>query len=129
MKKMYSEFVAFIFSGNLILIAVAFVLGILVKQVIDSFVNDIVNPIIGVIVGKPEFTNTLEIGDGVIKYGSFITVLINLVITGLVLFGIVKAYEAYRARKKASGEEDEAATEDIELLREIRDLLATQRGQ
>jgi large conductance mechanosensitive channel len=129
MKKMYSEFVAFIFSGNLILIAVAFVLGILVKQVIDSFVNDIVNPIIGVIVGKPEFTNTLEIGDGVIKYGSFITVLINLVITGLVLFGIVKAYEAYRARKKASGEEDEAATEDIELLREIRDLLAAQRGE
>ena len=129
MKKMYSEFVAFIFSGNLILIAVAFVLGILVKQVIDSFVNDIVNPIIGVIVGKPEFTNTLEIGDGVIKYGSFITVLINLVITGLVLFFIVKAYEAYRARKKAAGEEDEAATEDIELLREIRDLLSAQRGQ
>ena len=129
MKKMWNEFVAFIFSGNLILIAVAFVLGILTKQVIDSFVNDIVNPIIGIFVGKPEFTNTLEIGDGVIKYGSFLTVLVNLLITGLVLFFIVKAYDAYRARKKASGEEDEAATEDIELLREIRDLLATQRGQ
>ncbi len=55
--------------------------------------------------------------------------LINLLITGLVLFFIVKAYDAYRARKKAAGEEDEAATEDIELLREIRDLLAAQRGQ
>ena len=129
MKKMWNEFVAFIFSGNLILIAVAFVLGILTKQVIDSFVNDIVNPIIGIFVGKPEFTNTLEIGDGVIKYGSFLTVLVNLLITGLVLFFIVKAYDAYRARKKASGEEDEEVSEDTELLREIRDLLAAQRGQ
>ena len=129
MKKMWNEFVAFIFSGNLILIAVAFVLGILTKQVIDSFVADIVNPFIGIFVGKPEFTNTLTIGDGVIRYGAFITVLINLLITGLVLFFIVKAYDTYRARKQASGEEDEPASEDIALLREIRDLLAAQRGQ
>jgi large conductance mechanosensitive channel len=125
---MWNDFVAFIFSGNLILIAVAFVLGVLTKQVIDSFVNDIVNPIIAIFVGKPSFDNTLEINDAVIKWGSFVTVLINLVITGLVLFFIVKAYEAYRARKKASGEEDEAPTEDIELLREIRDLLSAQRN-
>lgn len=129
MKKMWNEFVAFIFSGNLILIAVAFVLGILTKQVIDSFVADIVNPFIGIFVGKPEFTNTVTIGDGVIRYGSFLTVLVNLLITGLVLFFIVKAYDAYRARKQASGEEDEPASEDIALLREIRDLLAAQRSQ
>lgn len=129
MKKMWNEFVAFIFSGNLILIAVAFVLGILTKQVIDSFIQDIVNPIIGAVVGKPEFNNTIALGDGVIQVGSFLTVLVNLVITGLVLFFIVKVYDAYRARKQASGEEDEPASEDIALLREIRDLLATNRQQ
>jgi large-conductance mechanosensitive channel len=49
-------------------------------------------------------------------------------ITGLALFLLVKAYDTYRARKKAAGEEPEAVTEDVELLREIRDLLAARQS-
>ena len=105
MKKLWKEFVAFIMTGNVLMLAVAFVMGGLTKKVIDDFVAFIINPIIGAIVGKPDFSNTLKLGKGVIQYGSFINTVINLVITGLVLFLIVKMYDAYQNRKRAAGEE------------------------
>ena len=120
MKQLWKDFVAFIMTGNVLMLAVAFVMGGLTKKVIDDFVADIVNPVIGAIVGKPEFSNTLKIGKGVLLYGAFANTVINLVITGLVLFLIVKAYESYTVRKKASGEaEPEQPDESIELLRQI----------
>lgn len=119
MKKYLKEFVAFIMTGNVLMLAVAFVMGGLTKKVIDDFVAYIINPIIGAIVGKPEFSNTLEIGKGIIQYGSFANTLINLVITGLVLFLIVKTYDAYRSRKAAAGEEPEEPSEEVVLLRRI----------
>ena len=126
-KKYWKEFVAFIMTGNVLMLAVAFVMGGLTKKVIDDFVAFIVNPIIGAIVGKPEFSNTLKIGKGVIQYGSFINTVINLVITGLVLFLIVKVYDSYQNRKRAAGEEvaGEEPDEQVMLLREIRDALVT----
>ncbi len=125
MKKLWKEFVAFIMTGNVLMLAVAFVMGGLTKKVIDDFVAFIINPIIGAIVGKPEFSNTLKLGKGVIQYGSFINTVINLAITGLVLFLIVKMYDAYQNRKRAAGEEGAGTEPDeqVMLLREIRDAL------
>ena len=125
MKKYWKEFVAFVMTGNVLMLAVAFVLGGLTKKVIDDFVTYIINPIIGAIVGKPEFSNTLKLGKGLIQYGAFINTVINLVITGAVLFLIVKVYDAYQTRKREAGEESAAAEPDeqVMLLREIRDAL------
>ena len=125
MKNLWKEFVAFIMTGNVLMLAVAFVMGGLTKKVIDDFVAFIINPIIGAIAGKPSFSNTFKIGKGVIQYGSFINTVINLVITGLVLFVIVKAYDAYQDRKREAGEESAAdePDEQVMLLREIRDAL------
>jgi len=123
MQKYWKEFVAFIMTGNVLMLAVAFVLGGLTKKVIDDFVSYIINPIIGAIVGKPEFSNTLKIGKGVIQYGAFINTVINLAITGAVLFLVVKTYDAYRARKAAAGEEPEEPTEEVVLLRRIATVL------
>jgi large conductance mechanosensitive channel len=122
-KKVWQEFLAFIMTGNVLMLAVAFILGGATKAVVDSFVANIVQPIIGAIVGKPTFDNTFKIGDGVISYGAFITAVINLVIIGAVLFLIVKAYDTYRERRKASGDEPESPTEEIVLLRRIADAL------
>jgi len=127
MKRLWKDFVGFIMTGNVLMLAVAFILGGATKAVVDSFVKNVVQPIIGAIVGKPEFSNTLKLGKGVISYGQFFTDVLNLVIIGAVLFGIVKLYEAYQARKKAAGEELEEPGEDVVLLREIRDLLAASR--
>ena len=125
MKAMWKEFVAFVMTGNVLMLAVAFVMGGLTKQVIDDFVKFIVNPLIGAIVGKPEFSNILKLGKGEIQYGFFINTVINLVITGLVLFVIVKAYEGYQNRKREAGEASSAdePDEQVMLLREIRDAL------
>jgi large conductance mechanosensitive channel len=125
MKNLWKEFVTFIMTGNVLMLAVAFVMGGLTKKVIDDFVAFIVNPIIGAIVGKPEFTNTLKIGKGLIQYGAFVNTVINLVITGLVLFLIVKAYDGYQNRKREAGEESasDQPDEQVMLLREIRDAL------
>ena len=122
-KKYWKEFVSFIMTGNVLMLAVAFVMGGLTKTVIDGFVNDIVKPILGAVVGKPELTNTLTIGKGVVRYGDFITILINLVITGAALFLIVKAYDAYQARKPKDEEGPEAIGEEIVLLRRIAEVL------
>lgn len=125
MKKYWAEFVAFVMSGNVLMLAVAFVMGGLTKKVIDDFVAFIINPIIGAIVGKPEFSNTLKLGKGLIQYGAFINTVINLLITGLVLFLIVKVYDGYQNRKREAGEEaaGEEPDEQVMLLREIRDAL------
>ncbi len=119
-KKMWQDFVKFIMTGNLIMLAVAFILGGATKAVIDSFVADIVNPIIGVIVGKPQFNNTIEIGNGVLQIGFFITAVINLVILGFELFLLVKAYDKFQQNK-----EEEAPSAEVQLLTEIRDSLAS----
>ncbi|MBI3256612.1 MAG: MscL family protein [Actinobacteria bacterium] len=67
-KSIWNDFVAFIMTDNVLMLAVAFVMGGLTKKVIDDFVAFIINPFIGAIVGKPEFSNTLKIGEGVIQY-------------------------------------------------------------
>jgi large conductance mechanosensitive channel len=123
-KKYWKEFVGFVMTGNVLMLAVAFVMGGLTKKVIDDFVGYIINPVIGAIVGKPDFSNTLKIGKGVIQYGAFINTLINLLITGAVLFLIVKAYDTYRERKAAAGEEPETPSEEVVLLRRIADAIA-----
>jgi len=123
---MFKEFKEFLMKGNLLEIAVGLILALKFKDVIDSFTNGIISPIIGAIVGKPSFGDaTFDIGDGVIRYGDFINVLITFVITGFVLFLIVKLYNRVLEMSKRRGQDDEVTEpgEDVLLLRDIRDSL------
>ncbi len=61
MKNFLKEFKEFIATGNLVELAVAFILALAIKQVIDAFMNSVVNPLIGAIVGKPNLDNFLTI--------------------------------------------------------------------
>jgi large conductance mechanosensitive channel len=120
---MFEDFKKFILKGNLVTIAVAFVLGVAFAAVVTSFTDDIVMAIIGAIVGKPNFNSlTLEIGDGVIYYGRFLTALVNFAIIGFVLFLIIRAYEK-AAKRMGLLKDDADGPTDNELLAEIRDLL------
>lgn len=124
---MLQEFKTFIMKGNLVEIAVGLILALKFKDVTDAFVNGIISPIIGAIFGVPSFKDkTLEIGDGVLMYGAFIDAVIAFVIVGFVLFLIVKAYNAAKAR--LASEPDAEVPDDIALLRDIRDLLQAQRS-
>lgn len=121
---MLKEFKEFIMEGDLVTIAVGLILALKFKDVVDSLTEHIINPIIGAIFGKPNFNSlTLGIGDAEIMYGSFITVLISFIIVGFVLFMIVKAYNAAKARFEKPAVESDETSEEVVLLREIRDSL------
>ena len=121
---MLEEFKKFIMKGNLIEIAVGLILALKFTDVVNSFVDGIISPIIGAVFGAPSFKDkTLEIGDGVLLYGAFIDALIAFVITGFVLFMIVKAYNKAKDLRRATPEAEDDTPDDIALLREIRDTL------
>lgn len=122
---MIQEFKDFINRGNLVDIAVAFVLGLALAALINVFVGRVVNPIIGLIFKTAGLDNWLTFGDvdpatGVAagSVGAFIGAIINFLIVAFVMFLVVKAYNKMRAAQ------DEAAPSDeIVLLTEIRDSL------
>ncbi len=124
---MLNEFKSFIMKGNLVTLAVAFILGAEFSKVVTSFTQDIVQSFIAAIVGKASFNDlTFELGNGVVKYGSFLTALLNFVIIGFVVFLIVKAYDKMQAARGVV--EAEEGPNEADLLAEIRDLLKAQRS-
>ncbi len=127
MKNMLDEFKSFIMKGNLVTLAVAFILGAEFSKVVTSFTRDIVQSFIAAIVGKASFNDlTVELGNGVVRYGSFLTALLNFVIIGFVVFLIVKAYDKMQAARGVV--EAEEGPNEADLLAEIRDLLKAQRS-
>jgi large conductance mechanosensitive channel len=123
---LWSDFKKFIMQGDLVSVAVAFILGLAFKTVVDSLVNNVIMPIVGIIVGKPSFDDlTLGIGDGVIRYGLFINALINFLIIGATLFVIVRVYEKMKSLRSPA--EKAADPSELEVLVEIRELLRSQQ--
>ena len=125
---MLKEFKEFAFGGNLIEMAVALVMALAVKDLVQALIENVLTPIIAAIAGQPDFsTLAIDVGEAAIAYGSFRNARITFVsIAAEVFFCVIKPYNGYKA-KIASGEEpppDEAPPEDIVLLREIRDSLA-----
>jgi large conductance mechanosensitive channel len=125
-SNLWADFKKFIMQGDLVAVAVAFIIGLAFKTVVDSLVNDIIMPFIGAIVGKPSFGDlTLGVGDGIIRYGSFINAIINFLIIAATLFVIVRVYEKMKnLRSPAEKAEDPS---ELDVLTEIRDLLRQQQ--
>ena len=97
MQGVWKEFKEFAFKGNLVDLAVAFVLGLAITAVVQSIVNDVIMPIIAAIVGKQSFEDlAFDIGDASITYGNLINALIYFLIVAWVLFLIVKAVNKLR---------------------------------
>jgi large conductance mechanosensitive channel len=115
---MLKEFKEFINRGNLIDIAVAFVMGLAFAAVITSLTNDIINPIIAKIFSVDDLANWV-VED--IRIGAFLVAVINFLIVAFVMFLVVKAYN----RMRAETEVVEEPTEEVVLLREIRDGVAS----
>jgi large conductance mechanosensitive channel len=98
---MLKEFRDFLTRGNLIELAVAFVLGVAFAAVIAALVENLLTPLIAAIFGEPDFAGlTFTINDSTFTYGAFINALIAfLLVAAAVFFVVVKPYNAYRARK------------------------------
>ncbi len=120
-----NEFKTFLMQGNLVLLAVAFVIGTAFAALVGAFVTDWVTPIIGAIFGgKGPFAElNFKANGSVFTYGHFIDALITFVAIALaVFFFVVKPYQAYMARRRPA-EEAVELTPEQQLLTEIRDLL------
>lgn len=126
---MFKEFREFVLRGNVVDLAVAVVIGAAFGAVVTAFVEDFITPLIAAIGGQPDFSDLrFTINDSVFRYGHFINAVLSfLIIAAVIFFVIVKPLNALAARRKR-GEvpEPEAQPEDVQLLTEIRDLLAAQ---
>lgn len=126
MKNFVREFKDFISTGNMVELAVAFILGLAIKSVIDAFIAGVANPVIGAIVGRPNLDDALTFtvrkgtsNESTISFGVVLTQILSLLIVGLVLFLMVKAYNKMRKPLPVV----EAGPSELELLAQIRDEL------
>lgn len=130
--SMVSEFKEFINRGNVVDLAVAVVLGAAFGAVVTSFVDNVLMQVIAAVGGEPDFSSlVIDIGDGQIRYGAFLTAVVSFLIIAWAVFLVVKAInkmQTMRMRGATPVEEEPAPTPDQALLMEIRDLLAAQQA-
>ena len=131
MKKFFSEFKEFAIKGNALDLAIGVIIGAAFKAIVDSLVNDIIMPFVGVILGGKDLTTTLvaRVGTAQIKFGSLIQTALNFLIVAFCLFMLVKFVNKVKNDFAKNKEEEETAKEEskksdeVLLLEEIRDAL------
>lgn len=132
-KGLFEEFKTFIKRGNVIDLAVGVVIGGAFSTIVSSLVNDIIMPIIGIIIGGYDFTGlSIKVKDASINYGTFIQNIINFLIIAFCIFILVKVINKFLHKAKAEEKEEEVKEEpkksdEVILLEEIRDLLKKQK--
>jgi large conductance mechanosensitive channel len=101
------EFRDFLFRGNIVELAVAFVMGLAFAAVVNSLVSNLLMPVIAMLIGKPDFSDlTFTVNDAVYRYGAFITDAIQFVaIAAAVFFFVVKPVNALLTRMRGPVEE------------------------
>ena len=124
-NKQASEFKKFIMKGDVVDLAVGVIIGGAFGKIVTSLVNDILMPIIGVIIGGIDFSNlSINFIDAKIMYGSFIQQVLDFLIISLCIFIFIKLIAKF-TKKTDEGDklEDKEKSDETLLLEEIRDLL------
>jgi len=125
-SKSLNEFKEFISKGNVIDLAVGVIIGGAFGKIVTSVVNDILMPLIGIVIGGINFTGlTIRIKDATIYYGMFLQNVIDFLIVALCIFIFIKFISKFN--KKEEVKEEVKVDPQIELLTEIRDLLKKQK--
>lgn len=131
-QGLWAEFKEFISRGSVIDLAVGMIIGAAFTAIVSSLVNDVVMPLIGVLIGGIDFSGIqTQVGGATIMWGNFIQAIINFLLIALVVFLMVKAINtAHDVMTKKNVEELEEATAEptpedkqLQLLEEIRDAL------
>lgn len=147
--SMLKDFRDFAIKGNVVDLAVAVIIGGAFGKIVDSLVKDLIMPVVGAIFGGLDFSNYFvqlgsirpdqlaKIGHGapfsykeladagvaVLGYGSFLTVLLNFIILAFIIFWMVKLISRTKSRLDPAAARPAGPTEEVLLLREIRDSL------
>ncbi|KRN31704.1 large conductance mechanosensitive channel protein MscL [Weissella halotolerans] len=126
MRQFWQEFKEFLSQGNIIDMAIAFIMGGAFQVLLKSLVNDIFMPVIGIVTGSISFANIVwQIGPAKIKIGAFLANGLTFILTGLCIFIVIKALNKARALTKEEDQTDQAAPAETELdiLKDIRNSL------
>jgi large conductance mechanosensitive channel len=135
---MLKEFKEFALKGNMVDLAIGVIIGGAFGKLVDSIVNDILMPIIGLLTGGVDFSNmyiqlagapaatlaAARAAGATLAYGNFITLVINFLIIAWVLFMVVKAMNRLKKKEPVAPEAPAAPSKEEVLLTDIRDLLA-----
>ena len=123
MKKFLEEFKKFIAKGNVLDLAIAVVIGNAFNKIVSSLVDDVIMPLVGVIIGGIHFEGIkITVWNVSIMVGSFIQNIVDFLIVALTIFIVVKIFNKL-SKKKEEKKEEPKKPDDIKLLEEIRDLL------
>ncbi|MCQ2590232.1 MAG: large-conductance mechanosensitive channel protein MscL [Treponema sp.] len=124
--KELGAFKKFISRGNVVDMAVGVIIGGAFGKIVTSLVNDIVMPLIGLIIGGLNFSElSIKIGEANIAYGNFIQTIVDFLIIALCIFTVIRLFEKFKKKEEAKPEEPAPVVKSDEavLLEEIRDLL------
>lgn len=127
-KKYLEEFKTFIARGNVLDLAVGVIIGSAFSKIVTSLVNNILTPMIGLVLGGVNFSNlAITFRSARIEYGAFIQAIIDFLIIAACIFVIVKFVNKFMSRnkkeEKVEVKEKPKKSDEVVLLEEIRDLL------
>ena len=126
-KSGFHEFKAFITRGNVIDMAVGVIIGGAFGKIVSSLVDDVLMPLIGLLLGGLDFSSlSIQIKDATIQYGMFIQNVVDFIIIAGSVFIFIKLIAKFQ-HKKEEPPKPPVKPRDVELLEEIRDLLAKKK--
>ncbi len=129
--KIIQEFKTFAVKGNAVDLAVGVVIGAAFTGIVNSLVNDIINPFLGLVTGRIDFNDKVFVireasasaAALTVKYGAFITALINFVIVSFAIFILVKQINRLKQKEAEKPVKVAKVSDEVRLLTEIRDSL------
>lgn len=130
--SMLKEFKEFAMRGNVMDMAIGIIIGTAFGKIISSFVSDVLMPPIGLLLGGIDFSNlAIVLKESVnentpavlLKYGLFINTIIDFLIIAFAIFLVIKSLNAMKKKEEEAPSEPPKPSEEVELLRQIRDSL------
>ncbi|WP_379969865.1 large conductance mechanosensitive channel protein MscL [Ectobacillus sp. sgz5001026] len=126
---MWNDFKKFALKGNVVDLAVGVIIGAAFGKIVTSLVNDMIMPIVGLLLGGINFTDLqFTIGKASIKYGSFLQTVVDFFIVAFSIFLFIRVLQQLKREKPVEVEEPKQPKEE-QLLEEIRDLLQASAGR
>lgn len=120
---MWKEFKKFAIKGNVVDLAIGVIIGGAFGKIVTSLVNDLIMPIIGLILGGIDFTGLeFQVGTAVVKYGAFIQSVVDFLIIAFSIFLLVRSINRMKKKEEEAPAKPAPSKEEI-LLTEIRDIL------
>lgn len=122
---MINEFKEFISRGNVLDLAVAVIIGGAFGAIVNSLVDDILMPLVGVLIGGIDFTVlSINVGEAHVLYGNFLQAIVNFLVIAIAMFFVMRTYNQLQKQAEEEPKPPPVVSDEVKVLSEIRDLIA-----